>query len=67
MLVLTRKQSERVLIPELDIEVEVLGVSGGRVKLGFNAPKYVRILRSEVSEDRLSHASAEQSQSVTAE
>ncbi len=67
MLVLTRKQSEQILIPDLDIEVEVLRVSGGRVSLGFKAPERVRILRSEVSEDRTQRASAEQSQSVTAD
>ena len=51
MLVLSRKSGERVLVGE-DIEVVVLGVQGGRVKLGFNAPDYLPIQRGELLHDR---------------
>lgn len=47
MLVLTRKLGERVRIGD-DVEVFVVGVSKGRVKLGFRAPREVVISRSEV-------------------
>ena len=47
MLVLSRKLGERVLVAE-DIEVVVLEVEGGRVKLGFSAPPYVPIVRAEI-------------------
>lgn len=47
MLVLKRKVGEVVRIGP-DIEVHVLAVEGDVVKLGFEAPKQVQILRSEV-------------------
>ena len=46
MLVLGRKPGERVFVGD-DIEVVVLEVRGGRVKLGFNAPGYLPIQRGE--------------------
>jgi carbon storage regulator len=47
MLVLSRKTGERIDIGE-DIQVVILGVSNGRVKLGFEAPRNVAVRRSEV-------------------
>ena len=48
MLVLSRKSGQSVSIGS-DIEVTVLDVSGGRVKLGFSAPASVEINRKEIS------------------
>lgn len=48
MLVLTRKMGEVVKIGH-DVEVLVVGVSSGRVKLGFRAPRDVAIQRGELS------------------
>jgi carbon storage regulator len=50
MLVLSRKPGERVLVGE-DVEVVVLEVDGDRVKLGFEAPRYVPIFRAEVHQE----------------
>lgn len=47
MLVLSRKANQSIKIGD-NIEVTVLGVSGGRVRLGISAPEHVRILRSEL-------------------
>jgi carbon storage regulator len=47
MLILSRKPGERVLVGE-DVEVIVLEVDGDRVKLGFEAPRYVPICRAEI-------------------
>jgi carbon storage regulator len=47
MLVLSRKQGERVYIGE-DVEVTVLEVRGNRVKLGFSGPPSVPIHRGEI-------------------
>ena len=47
MLVLTRKPGETVRIGS-EISVQVLGVRGGQVSLGFSAPRDVRIYREEV-------------------
>lgn len=49
MLVLKRKVGEVIRIAN-DIEVHVLAVEGEVIKLGFNAPKHISILRSEVFE-----------------
>jgi carbon storage regulator len=48
MLVLSRKSGESVSIGS-DIEVKVLDICGGRVKLGFSAPASVEIQRREIS------------------
>jgi carbon storage regulator len=50
MLVLSRKPGERVLVGE-DVEVVVLEVDGERVKLGFDAPRYVPICRGEIHQE----------------
>ncbi len=47
MLVLTRKPGERVLIGD-DIVVVVLDVHGDSIRLGFEAPRGVKIQREEV-------------------
>ena len=49
MLVLSRKNGECIRIGQ-SIEVKVLEVSGGRVKLGFSAPAEVAIQRNEIRE-----------------
>ncbi len=50
MLVLSRKKGECVRIGQF-IEVKVLEVGGGRVKLGFSAPPKVAIQRNEIRGD----------------
>jgi carbon storage regulator len=47
MLILRRKIGERIVI-DGRIEVTVLQVRGGKVRLGFSAPRDVRVLREEV-------------------
>ena len=47
MLVLTRKPGERVLIGD-DIVVTILETRGDVVRVGFDAPRGVRIHRAEV-------------------
>lgn len=53
MLVLSRKTGECILIGE-NIELTVLGIRGGCVRLGVSAPMNVTVLRQEVFE-RLRH------------
>lgn len=48
MLVLTRKLGEAVCIGR-DVEVFVVGVSRGKVKLGFRAPRDVSVQRAEIA------------------
>ena len=47
MLILQRKAGESLLIGE-EIEVSVLSVEAGRVRLAIEAPRDVAILRSEL-------------------
>jgi len=54
MLVLTRKSGETVLIGN-NVEVFVLNVSRGRVKLGFQSSRDTRIQRGEVGKPDGSH------------
>lgn len=49
MLTLNRKRGDSVIIGE-DIKVTVLLVDGYTVKLGFEAPRNVKIVRSELKE-----------------
>lgn len=49
MLVLSRKINERIII-DGNIEVEVLGVRGGVVRLGIKAPREVSVVRNELRE-----------------
>ena len=51
MLVLSRKLGEKVVI-DGDIVVSVVEVKGNRVRLAFEAPDHVTILRSELVADR---------------
>lgn len=47
MLILTRKTDESLLIGD-DVEITVLSVRGGQVKLGIKAPKEISVHRQEI-------------------
>ncbi len=47
MLVVTRKANESISIDD-NIEITVLEVTKDKVKIGINAPKEVKIFRSEL-------------------
>jgi carbon storage regulator CsrA len=49
MLVLSRREGQRVLFPDLDISVQVLPGKGSSVRLGIDAPAGVNILREELA------------------
>ena len=51
MLVLSRKEDEKVLFPNLGISVQVLRLAGNKVRLGIEAPKDVHIIRDELNVD----------------
>lgn len=54
MLVLSRKLQESVTLPDANVTITVLRISGGRIQLGIDAPKEVSIRRGELeSRDRL--------------
>ncbi len=49
MLVLTRETNQSIMIGD-DIEIVVVAVQGGKVRLGINAPRHVPVHRKEVYE-----------------
>ena len=61
MLVLKRKNNERVfvLVGEVEVAVQVTYIEGGSVSLGFDAPKDVEIWREEIYDTRRRKAEAE--------
>src|SRR5262249_8754012 len=48
MLVITRRQKEKIVFPTIHIEVQVLEVKGGRIRLGIDAPPDVSVFREEL-------------------
>lgn len=52
MLVLTRRVGERIRIGN-DIEIMVVRVQGGAVRLGIDAPPHVAIARPDAKESSL--------------
>ena len=54
MLVVSRKQNQSVVFPTLGISVEILRVAGKTVRVGFQAPDEIPILRGELSRDAVS-------------
>jgi carbon storage regulator len=52
MLVLSRKQNERIRVGD-SVVVTVVRVSGDKVRIGIEAPANVRVLRDELEDDAL--------------
>jgi len=50
MLVLSRKENEKVLFPDLGIAVQILRVAGGKARLGIEAPHDVSVVRQEIAD-----------------
>ena len=64
MLVLTRRENEKILFPDHEIAVELISINGSRARVGIQAPSDVRVLREEIANEedlkprrrKLSHA-----------
>jgi carbon storage regulator CsrA len=52
MLVLSRKQNEKIVLPTLNVVIEVVAVKGHTVRLGIDAPKDVPVMREEIQDRR---------------
>jgi len=48
MLVLARRLHERIILPALDITIQVVALQGNMVRLGIEAPREVGVYREEV-------------------
>ena len=67
MLVFTRKKDESLIIGT-DIEITILGIGSGNVKVGINAPRHISVHRHEVYEAiKRENLAAAQSQAPTTE
>ena len=53
MLVLSRRESQSIEFPALGIRVEVLRCGSNAIRLGIDAPRDIRVLRSELAEGKL--------------
>lgn len=51
MLVLSRRPTEKIVLPDLGVSFQVLSTRGNTVRLGIQAPPQVKILREEVEAD----------------
>ena len=57
MLVVTRKTDESLIISD-NIEITVLEIGKDKVKIGINAPKEVKVIRSELKDARQTNEQA---------
>ena len=60
MLVLSRKQNERIRVGD-SVVVTVVRVSGDKVRIGIEAPPNVRVLRDELEDDSVGEVTLEAS------
>jgi len=51
VLVLSRRSQEKVILPGLDIVLQVVSIKGNVVRLGIEAPPDVKIIRAELLQD----------------
>ena len=51
MLVLCRKESEKIHIPELNVTITLVSVEGNRARIGIEAPQNCSIVREELLVD----------------
>jgi carbon storage regulator len=49
MLVLSRRLSEKILLPSINVTVQVVAIRPGQVRLGIDAPPDVQVLRAEIA------------------
>ena len=57
MLVIRRRAGEAIVLPD-GVEIQVLEINGGRVRLGILAPPHVTVVRKEAMEARQQNLAA---------
>ena len=50
MLVLSRNSHQKIVFPTLGISVEILQITGNKVRLGIDAPEDIPVHRKEVAD-----------------
>ena len=56
MLILSRKIGEQICLPELDMVLTVLEISGSTVRFGIAAPEKVAVVRKELRDRSPQHS-----------
>lgn len=51
MLVLSRREGERIVFPTIGVTLEVLRLNGNTARLGIEAPRSISVLREELASD----------------
>ena len=55
MLVLSRKLKQKIVLPTVNVTLQVVDIRQGQVRLGIDAPPEVTVLREEVRNLSLIH------------
>ncbi len=55
MLVLSRKEGERIVMPNQEVIVTIVAIHGNRVRIGVTAPAGVAIYREEILPAAVAH------------
>lgn len=50
MLILNRKENESIIISD-NVEIKILSIDEGKVKIGIEAPRDITILRKEIYDE----------------
>lgn len=53
MLVVTRKTAEKILIPELGVEITLVSAEPGRARIGIVAPQHIAVIREELLKQKI--------------
>ncbi len=52
MLVLTRRLHQAIVLPDLNVTIQVVAVKGDCVRLGIEAPRDIAVMREELLQDQ---------------
>jgi carbon storage regulator len=64
MLVLSRRTNEKLLLPDINVTVQVVGIRPGQVRLGIDAPPHVQVLRAEIAKQYAKPPSTDEQRSL---
>lgn len=67
MLVLSRRVNDSILLPELNVSIEILQIKGKAIRVGVDAPIEIKVLRGEIDPADDSSRDVAQTFSVTGE
>jgi len=67
MLVLSRRTNDTIVLPELNVSIEILQVKGKNVRVGVDAPVEIRVLRGELATSKESEQKVVSTFSLTGE